>query len=123
MSSYWNKRLDAIPRGQARKTGNNERTAYLIGLNWFITRYHNTNIVIVDLDAKIIYLSTGGWDTRSTVTHMNNAIGRVAREYIWVPDARVSLCEGVMYIQVFNDRVYNKHSVFRLQGEWGVYIG
>ena len=122
-NSYWNKRLDAIPRGQSRKTGNNERTAYLLGMNWLVTRYHDTNIVIVMLDDRTIHLSTDGWDTVSTCTHMTNVIERVAREYAWAPYAYVARNKGVMHIQVMGDSLLRPISVFRLQGEWGVHVG
>ena len=123
MSGYWNKRLDAIPRGKSRKTANNERTAYLDVLNWLVIRYQRTNIVIVDLDEKIINVNTGGWDTVSTVTHINKALERVAREHVWAPYAFVSRAQGVMHINVLQDSIYRRHSVYRLEGTWGVHHG
>ena len=119
-NSYWNKRLDAIPKDQSRKTGHNERTFHMMGLNWLVTSYHNTNIVIVDLDEKIIHLNTGGWDTVSTVYHINGVIDRVAREYVWAPHATVYQDKEVMHINV---AFRSPHSVFRLQGTWGVHVG
>ena len=119
MSRYYTGPVMQIPHYEQKLTANNEwtrRRPYEVCVD-----YHNTTIIRVFVQEDVVHLTTGGYDTVSTVTHMNAALKRLSDEFSWMYPASVYRQRGITHFHALEKP--SRDTVYRLRGVWGVRHG